>query len=79
MMGFDTFQIGDRSFCLVRGSDVERDGMYLELEDCGATASPLAEVFYSDTAHTFSTTIYDPATPDAAVRWLEEQARQLLR
>lgn len=47
-------------FELRRGSDVIRDGMYLELSISGT--SPLrqvAEVFYSDITHEFFLTCYE--------------------
>ncbi len=37
----------DRRFSVVRGSDVERDGMFLELAEAGSSF-PLIEAFYSD-------------------------------
>jgi hypothetical protein len=62
------------------GSDVERDGMFLELYE-GADAhsgSPLAEYFYSDVDGSMTLTEYERGVPAAALAWLQsEGARRL--
>ncbi|EFB73668.1 hypothetical protein PROVRUST_04940 [Providencia rustigianii DSM 4541] len=63
----------------VRGSDIVRDGMYLELNV--ANTDPvlqLAEVFYSDVTHQFTLTCYEPNIPLAVIETLIEQAKKLL-
>lgn len=53
---------------LIRGSDILRDGMYLELSV--SETSPLrqvAEVFYSDVTHEFFLTCYEENIPLEAV------------
>ena len=69
-------KIGEQQFKVIMGSDVQRDGMYLELSLEGG--SDLAEVFYSDTTHTFSLTLFEPAVPLEAVEWLISEARRRL-
>lgn len=62
-----------------RGSDVIRDGMYLELTM--ANTDPvlqLAEVFYSDVSHQFTVTCYEPNIPLEVIETLIEQAKKLL-
>ncbi|WP_272528662.1 MULTISPECIES: hypothetical protein [unclassified Providencia] len=64
---------------LSRGSDIVRDGMYLELTM--ANTDPvlqLAEVFYSDVTHQFTLTCYEPNIPLEVVENLIEQAKKLL-
>ncbi len=63
-------------FELIRGSDVLRDGMYLELSV--SETSPLrqvAEVFYSDVTHEFFLTCYEENIPLEAVEKLISEAR----
>lgn len=41
-------------YSFVRGSDVLRDGMFLEVASKGKEATPLFEIFYSDETHEMS-------------------------
>ncbi len=66
-----------RRFWLNRGSDVQRDGMYLELEDAD-NQSTVAEVFYSDQTGRMTFTAFEENLPLAAIEELIEQAKQLL-
>ena len=62
-----------------RGSDIVRDGMYLELTM--ANTDPvlqLAEVFYSDVTHQFTLTCFEPNIPLEIIETLIEQAKKLL-
>ncbi|HCR4096803.1 TPA: hypothetical protein OOF48_001974 [Providencia rettgeri] len=64
---------------LARGSDIVRDGMYLELTM--ANTDPvlqLAEVFYSDVTHQFTLTCFEPNIPLEVIETLIEQAKKLL-
>ncbi|MBF0690195.1 hypothetical protein IR150_01525 [Providencia alcalifaciens] len=64
---------------LARGSDIVRDGMYLELTM--ANTDPvlqLAEVFYSDVTHQFTVTCFEPNIPLAVIETFIEQAKKLL-
>ncbi|MFC5568449.1 hypothetical protein ACFPN1_00005 [Lysobacter yangpyeongensis] len=58
----------------LRGSDINRDGMYLELSVAGE--SPLAEVFYSDTSAEFYVTCYAQDIPLNALEELIQRARR---
>ncbi|MGN7806027.1 DUF6959 family protein [Ensifer sp. 22521] len=73
----DFFETGDRRFILVRGSDVERDGMYLELLD-EETQRAVAEVFYSDASDAMTFTAYDEDLPLRAIERLIERGKELL-
>lgn len=46
-----------RYFETVMGSDVQRDGMFLELREIGG--KDCAEVIYSDLTHEFTVTMFD--------------------
>ncbi|WP_272687023.1 hypothetical protein [Providencia sp. PROV149] len=64
---------------LSRGSDIVRDGMFLELTV--ANTDPvlqLAEVFYSDVTHQFTLTCFEPNIPLEVIETLIEQAKKLL-
>jgi hypothetical protein len=71
--------IQGREYSLIMGSDLERDGMFLELyEGTQPNGSPQAEYFYSDADGSFSLTVYDGAVPEPALEWLRnEGARRL--
>lgn len=69
----------DTEYELTRGSDIVRDGMYLELTM--ANTDPvlqLAEVFYSDVTHQFTLTCFEPNIPLAVIETFIEQAKKLL-
>ncbi|APC11845.1 MULTISPECIES: hypothetical protein [Providencia] len=69
----------DTEYELSRGSDIVRDGMYLELTM--ANTDPvlqLAEVFYSDVTHQFTLTCFEPNIPLEVIETLIEQAKKLL-
>ena len=58
------------------GSDLERDGMFLELSPVGQMA--IAEVFYSDITHQFAITLFKESVPTEAISWLIAQALERL-
>jgi hypothetical protein len=58
----------------LRGSDINRDGMYLELSIAGE--SPLAEIFYSDKSGEFYVTCYAQDIPLNALEELIQRARR---
>jgi hypothetical protein len=66
-------EILGRRYEVRRGSDVERDGMYLEIAD-DANAR-LADVFYSDQDNSMTFTAYRADLPLPVVEWLIAQAR----
>jgi hypothetical protein len=58
----------------VRGSDVQRDGMYLELiED--STGDEVAEIFYSDATHKMTMSVFQSELPLDVVEALIERAK----
>jgi hypothetical protein len=61
----------------VRGSDLQRDGMYLELID-ESTGDEVAEVFYSDATHKMTISVFQPELPLEIVELLIERAKHEL-
>jgi hypothetical protein len=66
-----------QAYTAIRGSDVDRDGVYLELTIPGQRGE-IAEVFYADKTGEFSLTTFGNAVPLAAIEWLIERSRTLL-
>jgi hypothetical protein len=64
-------------YTIVRGSDVDRDGMYLELSE-KESKKIIAEVFHSDRTHDFSLSCFRPDIPLALIESLINDAKQLL-
>ncbi len=61
------------------GSDVQRDGMYLELSDGVIEHAALAEVFYEDSNGQMTLATFDNArVPLEVVEWLISEARRRL-
>lgn len=64
---------------IIRGSDVVRDGMYLELrlpDTC--PVEQLAEIFYSDVTHEFSISIFADNLPLSIIETLITEAKTAL-
>ncbi|RVU39204.1 hypothetical protein EOI86_08135 [Hwanghaeella grinnelliae] len=60
------------------GSDVSRDGMYLELGSGSDGANTIAEIFYSDITHEMTVTLYKPDLPLEVLEWAISEARDRL-
>lgn len=58
----------------VRGSDVKRDGMYLELID-ESTGDEVAEIFYSDATHKMTISVFRSELPLEVIELLIERAK----
>jgi hypothetical protein len=63
-----------RQYKVVRGSDVQRDGMYLELWSATNPDVQLFEVFYSDVTHNLIFSAF--SQEDVPIEVLEEFMRQ---
>ncbi len=71
------FTVHDRVFTSLLGSDVERDGMYIEVtsqEDNNA----VLEVFYSDVTHRMEISLFREKFPVELVEWAILQAKTRL-
>ena len=66
-------EILGQSYTAVVGSDVDRDGMYLELSDSASVV--IAEVFYSDDNGSMTFTSHQTDLPVPVVEWLIAQAK----
>ena len=65
-----------QNYGLTMGSDVHRDGMFLEL--CPEGRLACAEAFYSDDTHKFSLSLFEDSLPMEAVTWLIDEALKRL-
>ena len=66
-------EILGQSYTAVVGSDVDRDGMYLELSNSSKVV--IAEVFHSDESGSMTFTGHQPDLPLPVVEWLIAQAK----
>ncbi len=74
----DIEHLGHR-YQTTRGSDVQRDGMYLELVVDGRTEAPVMEAFFSDTTGSLTVDTCDcTAIPLEALREFISEAERLL-
>jgi hypothetical protein len=64
-----------RGYRTVRGSDVRRNGMYLELID-ESSGDEVGEVFYSDFTHEMTISVFQPELPLHVVELFIERAKQ---
>jgi len=69
-------EISGQNYGVTVGSDIQRDGMYLEVED--EAKGVLAEVFYSDRDDSMTFTGYRPELPSPLVEWMIAHARERL-
>lgn len=69
-------EIMGQSYGVTVGSDIQRDGMYLEVEDNAKAV--LAEVFYSDRENSMTFTSYRNDLPLPLVEWLIAYAKERL-
>ena len=73
-------QHSGHSYYTVMGSDLERDGMFLELVVDERTEAPVLEVFYSDVTRTFTVNTLEIASvPLDVVEELVREAQRRLR
>jgi hypothetical protein len=70
--------IDGRDYVVVMGSDLERDGLFLELYLGTDRGRPMAECFYSDRDGSLTLTEYVPGVPDAALTWLHSEGTRRL-
>jgi hypothetical protein len=68
----------DARYETVMGSDVTRDGMFLELWDIGPPREFALWAFYSDTDGSFEFTRYRADVPDEVEAWFHLEAKRRL-
>jgi hypothetical protein len=68
-----------RTYSVVMGSDVDRDGMFLELNDTTLSEGcTVAEWFYSDVDGSMELTMYQETIPPAVLAWFRDEAAKCL-
>lgn len=67
-----------REYSYLIGSDLVRDGMYVEVTDRLDSANEILEIFYSDVSHKMSVTLYKWDLPLEVVEWAISVARERL-
>ena len=73
------FEIAGRTYVCIRGSDVDRDGMYLELSEISGAQTRIAmEIFYSDATGDMTVSLFDNAMPLPVVEWMIASAKESL-
>ncbi len=71
-----TFEHKGREYSCLLGSDVIRDGMYIEVNDGSSETNPLIEIFYSDVTHETTMTLLKPDVPLEVIEWAIAVARK---
>lgn len=66
-------EILGQNYAAIVGSDLQRDGMYLELSD--SSKAVIAEVFYRDDTGSMTFTSYQADLPLPVLEWLIAQAK----
>jgi len=72
------FEHKGREYGYLLGSDVSRDGMYIEVNDGSCETNPLIEIFYSDVTHETTMTLLRPHVPLEVIEWAIAVARKRL-
>lgn len=65
-------------YTYVIGSDIDRDGMYVEVTSDADAVNSLLEIFYSDITHKMSITLHRPDLPLEVIEWAISIAKQRL-
>lgn len=72
-------RFGDREYRGTVGSDVDRNGMYLEVDELtGSHPTSVLEVFYSDSNGAMTITAHRAELPFELVEWALGEARRRL-
>ena len=62
----------------VLGSDLVRDGMYVEVSDIQNETSAILEIFYSDVTHAMTVSLYMMDIPLEVIEWAIAVAKERL-
>jgi hypothetical protein len=71
-------EVAGITYLLTMGSDVDRDGMYLEATISTSSPQVVAEVFYSDTSGRFTVSCFKESIPIEVLEYLLAEARRRL-
>lgn len=70
-------EIDGRKYEIIFGSDIIRDGVYLELSEItGKSIEVLAEVFYYDETGNIEFSFYKERVPYQLIKWLMDEAEK---
>jgi hypothetical protein len=69
---------GDIEYCYVVGSDVVRNGMYVEINDQPDGSDAILEIFFSDVSYDMVVTLFKPNIPLEVIEWAISVARERL-
>lgn len=72
------FQHGGKTYGLVIGSDVVRDGVYLDVSGAAEDVYPLLEIFYSDVTHNMTVNTFAKDIPLDVIEWAISIAKSRL-
>ncbi len=67
---------GDTEYRYIVGSDVIRDGMYVEVSDKPDGNDAVLEIFFSDVSYDMVVTLFKPNVPLDVVEWAISVARE---
>jgi hypothetical protein len=70
--------LGERAFRIVIGSDLVRDGMYVEVTTGPRVGDVILEVFHSDVHHAMVVSLFAENVPVEVVEWAISVARERL-
>jgi len=70
------FEHKGREYSCLLGSDVIRDGMYIEVNDGSVATNPIVEIFSSDVTHETTMTLLRPDVPLEVIEWAIAVARK---
>lgn len=73
-----TMTFGGQEYHVMMGSDVVRDGMYIEITAGPRGTDAVLEVFYSDVRHDMVVTLFAANLPVEVVEWAISVARDRL-
>lgn len=73
-----SFVVGESAYRYLVGSDVERDGMYVEVFLHSDDTNALIEIFYSDQTHEMTISLFERDLPTEVVEWAIAVAKERL-
>lgn len=77
-MGKDTPNLRNGDYDYVICSDIDRDGMFLEVSKADNRADVLLEIFYSDQTHSMTITLFKSDAPLEVVELAISTAKERL-
>ena len=77
-MASEYFEYDGKSYQCSMGSDVRRDGMFVEVGEGPDGLNTLIHIFYSDVTHRMTATLFKPSIPLEVVEWAASVARKRL-